>query len=176
MVHTSSWGVTPKETQAPSGFDCGASYKRASLNKELNQGPDLTNSLIGVIMRFRQDNVAIMADFEGMFQQVRVPVRDRNLQRFLWWKDGDIDGPLAEYRMCVHIFGATSSPACANYALRRAAEDGSTKYDAEVVNTVYNNFYIGDLLKSVAGEPEVIKLVKNLRKICHDATIMADLS
>ena len=149
-------------------FDCGANYKGASLNNELNQGPDLTNSLIGVIMRFRQDNVALMADIEGMFQQVRVPVEETDLQRFLWWKDGDIDGPLVEYRMGVHIFGATSSPACANYALRRAAEDGSTKYGAEVVNTVYNNFYMDDLLKSVAGEPEAIKLANNLRKICHE--------
>ena len=35
-------------------FDCASSYKGASLNKVLLQGPDLANSLIGVLLRFRQ--------------------------------------------------------------------------------------------------------------------------
>ena len=149
-------------------FDCGASFKGQSLNKELNQGPDLTNTLVGVITRFRQDYVAIMADIEGMFQQVKVPPRDRDLQRFLWWPNGDLAKPLEEYRMGVHIFGATSSPACANYALHRAAEDGRSMYDQQVINTIYNNFYMDDCLKSVATEEEAVKLASDLRKICSD--------
>lgn len=31
-------------------FDCGASYKGTSLNEQLLQGPDLTSSLVGVII------------------------------------------------------------------------------------------------------------------------------
>ena len=147
-------------------FDCGASFHGQSLNKALNQGPDLTNSLVGVVMRFRQDSVAIMADIEGMFQQVKVPQRDMDLQRFLWWPEGNVELPLEEYRMGVHIFGATSSPACANFALRRAAEDGSTIYHQQVINAIYNNFYMDDCLVSVAQETEAIKLAHDLRKIC----------
>lgn len=37
------------------------------------QDPDLTNSLVGVLTRFRQDRVAFMADIQAMFRQVRVP-------------------------------------------------------------------------------------------------------
>lgn len=47
------------------------------------QGPDLTNSLIDVLLRFRQESIALMADIEGMFHQVRVPMADRRLLRFL---------------------------------------------------------------------------------------------
>ena len=36
-------------------FDCAASYRGVSLNDKLLQGPDLANSLVGVIMRFRQE-------------------------------------------------------------------------------------------------------------------------
>ena len=41
-------------------FDASATYKGVSLNKRLLQGPDLTNNLIGVLCRFRQESVAVM--------------------------------------------------------------------------------------------------------------------
>lgn len=51
--------------------------------------------------------MAIMADVEAMFHQVKVPPEDADLLRFLWWPDGDICKDLVEYRMVVHLFGAT---------------------------------------------------------------------
>lgn len=90
-----------------------------TINKQLIQGPDLTGSLIGVLTRFRLEPVAVMADVEAMFHQVSVPPEDADLLRFLWWPDGDTSKDLVEYRMAVHLFGATSSPSCASYALRR---------------------------------------------------------
>ncbi len=47
-----------------------------SLNTELLQGPDLTNSLVGVLLRFRQEPIAMMADIKSMYYQVRVPRSD----------------------------------------------------------------------------------------------------
>ena len=36
-------------------FDCGAEYNyRKSLNKPIIRSPDLTNLLVGVLMRFRE--------------------------------------------------------------------------------------------------------------------------
>lgn len=78
-------------------FDCAASYRGVSLNQELLQGPDLTSSLFGVMQRFRQERIALMADIKGMFNQVRVPKEDRDLLRFLWWEDGDISKPVQVY-------------------------------------------------------------------------------
>ena len=98
-------------------FDCSARYNGTSLNDQLMQGPDLTNSLVGVLQRFRREPVAIMADIEAMFHQVHVPIQQCDYLRFLWWTDGNINAELEEYQMVVHLFGATSSPSCSNYAL-----------------------------------------------------------
>lgn len=64
-----------------------------------------------------------MCDVEGMFLQVHVAPEHRNFLRFLWWEDGDLDKSPIEYRMKVDLFGAVSSPGCANFALKRAADD-----------------------------------------------------
>ncbi|KAK0131909.1 hypothetical protein N1851_033296 [Merluccius polli] len=75
----------PKKKKLRVVFDCAASYQGLSLNTELLQGPDLTNSLIGVILRFRKEPVGIMSDIKSMFHQVRVAKSDVNCLRFLWW-------------------------------------------------------------------------------------------
>jgi len=53
-------------------FDCGAEFRGESLNKNLLQGLDLTNSLAGVLCRFRENQVGFICDIESMFYQVSV--------------------------------------------------------------------------------------------------------
>ena len=53
-------------------FDCAAKWRGTLLNDQPLQGPDLTQSLVGVLSRFRQERVALMSDVEAMFHQVRV--------------------------------------------------------------------------------------------------------
>ena len=53
-------------------FDCAATYNGISLNSQLLQGPNLMNNLVGVLIRFRQEKIALAADIEAMFNQVRV--------------------------------------------------------------------------------------------------------
>ena len=48
-------------------FDCAAKYRGTSFNDQLLKGPDLTNSILGVLNRFREDSVALSADNECMF-------------------------------------------------------------------------------------------------------------
>ncbi|XP_071490096.1 uncharacterized protein [Diadema antillarum] len=144
-------------------FDCAARYRGTALNDQLLQGPDLTNNLAGVLIRFRQERVAFVADVQGMFHQVKVPVKDRDAMRFPWWRDGDLSKEPTEYRMTVHLFGATSSPSCAGFALRKTAEDALGQFNKEVIDTVLNNFYVDDCLKSVKCRDDAMSLVENLR-------------
>ena len=45
-------------------FDCAAQCNGVSLNDRVLQGPDLTNNLMGVLLRFRELEVAVMADVD----------------------------------------------------------------------------------------------------------------
>ena len=146
-------------------FDCAAKYRGVSLNDVLLSGPDVTNSLIGVLTRFRQERIAVMADIECMYYQVRVPPKDSDVLRFLLWPGNDLESQPEEYQMGVHLFGAVSSPSCANFALRKAADDNSQLFDCEAINTVKRNFYVDDCLKSGPGEEEAIRLTDDLRRL-----------
>jgi len=74
---------------------------------------------------------------------------------------------LADYKMTVHLFGATSSPGCANFALRRAADDNELLIGSEAADTLRRNFYVDDLLKSVDSVSRAIRLVSAVKKMCE---------
>ena len=155
----------PKKGKVQVVFDSAANYKGVSLNTQLVQGPDLTNNLLGVLLRFRERKTAIVADIEAMFHQVRVAPEDADALRFLWWEDGNVDTPPATYKMLRHIFGATDSPCCANFALQKTADDNRTAFPLETAETVKRDFYVDDLLKSVDNTTSAIQLARDLREL-----------
>ena len=65
-------------------FDCNAEYDEVFINKKLMSGPNLTNQTISILVKFREDFVAIMEDIEAMIYQVFVADQYRNLLRFLF--------------------------------------------------------------------------------------------
>ena len=139
-------------------FDCSAKHLGTSLNDQLLQGPDLTNSLVGVLSPFREEQIALMADVEAMFHQVRVRPSECDALRFLWWPDGNLDNEPQEYQMGVHLFGGASSPSCANFALKKTAQDNKNEFDLETIKTVECNFYVDDRLKSVSSKELAVNL------------------
>ena len=49
-------------------FDCAVRFRGTSLNDNLLQGPNHASNLVGVLLRFRSRQVAVMADiYKGMF-------------------------------------------------------------------------------------------------------------
>ena len=91
-------------------FSAAAPIFRASLNRNLLSGPNLTNQLIGILLRFRTEEVAFMDDIEAIFYQVKVPDSQRSFLKYLWWYNTDLNRKLVDYKMGVHVFGGTSSP------------------------------------------------------------------
>ncbi|XP_067944858.1 uncharacterized protein [Watersipora subatra] len=143
-------------------FDCKAVYKGTSLNDHLLPGPDLMNSLFGILCRFRREQVAISCDIQKMFYNFLVAPNDRDYLRFLWYNE---EGQPKTYIMKVHLFGAKSSPAVATYGLRKIATDHSSisKRAAAFIN---RNFYVDDGITSVASETEAVSLIAESREIC----------
>ncbi|XP_022102055.1 uncharacterized protein LOC110985381 [Acanthaster planci] len=146
-------------------FDCAAKHHGQSLNTQTISGPDLTNKLLGVLLRFRQEQVAVLADVRAMFHQVRVSPECRDVLRYLWWPDGDTSREPAVHRMTAHPFGGTWSPSCCSFALRHTAEDNRHEFQPDTVNCVMRNFYVDDCLVSLATEVEAIRVSRELREL-----------
>ena len=140
-------------------FDCSAQFQGESLNKHLLQGPDLTNTLVGVLCRFRKESIAVVCDIEQMFFQFQVSAERRDLLRFLWWENGDLDSDPIEFRMCVHLFGAASSPGCANFGLKQMASDFEEEFGKDVASFVRRDFYVDDGLTSKASVSQAESLI-----------------
>ncbi|KAL0163339.1 hypothetical protein M9458_042735, partial [Cirrhinus mrigala] len=146
-------------------FDCSAKHKGTCLNEHLLNGPDMINNLTGVLVRFRQHQVALMCDIEKMFHQFQVKENDRNYLRFVWWKDGDMNSQPQAYRMTVHLFGAVSSPGCANYGLKHLAKENSSAYPAGS-QFIARDFYVDDGVTSAETVKDAIRLAKEARELC----------
>ena len=75
-----------------------------------------------------------------MFYRFKVKKEYRDYWRFLWWKDSDMTLSSIGCRMTIYIFGAVSSPCCANFALKRLANDNK-----DVVVPPLGDFDMNDL-------------------------------
>lgn len=146
-------------------FDCSAKFSGVSLNDTLLTGPDLINSLIGVLCRFRKESVAITCDIERMFHQFLVTPESRNYLRFLWWEHGELESEPREYRMAVHLFGAASSPGCANFGLKYPAHQHAVDFPT-ASGFIEENFYVDDGLASVLTVKEATKLIIEAQELC----------
>lgn len=61
------------------------------MNDMLLSGPNLKNTLVGVLLMFRWEQIAITADIEQMFFGFKVREDHRNFLRFLWHRENDPD-------------------------------------------------------------------------------------
>ena len=147
-------------------FDCAAKSIGTSINDLIMPGPDLTNLLLDVLLRFRMGKYACTGDIEAMFYQVKVPINDRDYLRFFWWDNGDLDTQPKVYRMTVHLFGACSSPSVANFALKQTALDGVDTFSESACNVVDQNFYVDDCLISEDDLQALIKVTKEVKDLC----------
>ena len=75
-------------------FDSDAKYGGVSLKDVLLSGPDLTDSLLGIILRFRREQVAAIADIQQMFYCFKVNEEHCNYLQFFLHEDNNMDyGP-----------------------------------------------------------------------------------
>lgn len=144
-------------------FDAAAKFAGKSLNDALLSGPDLLQSLFGVLLRFRQHPVALVADIKEMFLQVKIREEDRDSLRFLWRGDRRTGKP-KEYRMTSVIFGAACSPSAAIYVKNRNAEDFREQHP-EAVQAIERNHYMDDYLHSFQTEKEATKIASEVDTI-----------
>ncbi|KAJ8019307.1 hypothetical protein HOLleu_42169 [Holothuria leucospilota] len=164
-------------------FDCASKFKGKSLNDRCMQGPDMMTKLLPVLLRFRQHSIAIQADIEAMYNQVKIPLKDRDALRFLWYRDEK----LSYYRMTSHLFGGVWCASSSTYALRRTVIDPPCG-DPLIRYTVDNSFYVDDCLSSVTSSslakviirelPQTLSLggFKLTKFVANDEKLLAEVS
>ena len=108
-----------------------------------------------------------MCDIKAMFHKVTVDSSHRDYLRFLWWDDENFESDPVEYRMTVHLCGATSSPGCANVALKTTANQYESVCGKEAADFVRKDFYVDDWLKSVAAIERAKSLICSTSLLCQ---------
>nr|XP_012153196.1 PREDICTED: uncharacterized protein LOC105664201 [Megachile rotundata] len=144
-------------------FDAAAVYHGASLNDALLAGPDMFNSLLGSLLRFRQKRIAFTADIKEMFLQIKIRPEDRFAQHFLW-RGMDRTIEPREYVMTSMIFGATSSPCSAQYVKNLNAQEFQSKYP-EAAEAIIKYHYMDDYIDGADTVEEAIKLIEEVTEI-----------
>ncbi|XP_066965452.1 uncharacterized protein [Macrobrachium rosenbergii] len=146
-------------------FDCASNVEGTSLNDLILQGPDMMNSLLGVLVKFRGGLFAYTGDINTMFYQVRVPEHQRDYLRFFWWENSFNEEP-AEFRMAVHLFGACSSPSIANLVLKQTASDFGDGFSEGTRDTVANSFYVDDCLRAKDRQDALLSDLFEVKELC----------
>ncbi|EPB66843.1 integrase core domain protein [Ancylostoma ceylanicum] len=95
-------------------FDASAHYKDSPcLNDVLHQGPLLLPDMVGMLLRFRAHNIAVISDVEKAFLQVRLQELDRDATRCFWVRDFNLPAigeNVVIYRFTRVTFGLNTSP------------------------------------------------------------------
>ena len=61
--------INPNKSKVRVVYDAAARFEETALNKELLQGLQLNNSLVGVLMRFRKDEVTVVCSIEWLAER-----------------------------------------------------------------------------------------------------------
>jgi hypothetical protein len=144
-------------------FNSSASYQGHKLNDYWFKGPDLLNNLFGVVLRFRENEVAISGDISKMYHRVLIPKEDQDVHRFLW-RNLETDREPDVYAKTVLTFGDKPAPAMAQIALRKTAEE-ARETNPEAAKTLLENSYVDDICDSVPNVEKAQQLTTDVDKV-----------
>ena len=156
----------PRKNKTRLVYDASARYGGISLNDILLSGPDLNNYLRAVLLRFREKPIGFAADIESMFSAFKVPPSQRDLLRFYWFGENDPGKDLVAFRSTSHLFGCSSSPAVANFALKYCAslhEDDPLLRPS--IDYIRNSFYVDDGVSSADTTDQAIEILSGAADI-----------
>lgn len=115
--------------------------KNISLNEIQLVGEKLQRDLHEITMRFRRFPIAISADIQKMYRQVKIIPKQWNLQRIFWRKSPK--EPIREYSITRVIYGMASAPHCSVRAMVEGANFFRSQYPG-AVHAIENDFYVDD--------------------------------
>ena len=137
-------------------FNCSLKTRKGpSLNEASYAGINLMKDMLELTMLFRTNHYVYLADVRKAFLMIKLKsIKDRN--RFCFFlKEGD---KLVCYRFTTIIFGFNASPFILNYVIKHHA---SSFPDDHCTDSLLNNFFVDNLVKSHNSEDELVQLYVN---------------
>ena len=130
-----------------------------SLNDCLAKGPCLLNELLGILMRFRQEQFAFIGDISKMFHSIEIPIHDQMTHLF-FWRDMQLDKNPEIFAMTALNMGDKPASAIAQTALRMTAEEAAEEFP-EASEMIMRNSYMDDIPASAESKVAGMKLMKD---------------
>ena len=109
-----------------------------SLNDCLETGPDLINSLMSILIRFRLHRYAFKSDIQKAFLQIEIDESDRDLLRSMWIEDNKV----WVYRFARLPFGLTCAPFILAATLKKHLSDSNISPEDQ--QRILESFYVDD--------------------------------
>lgn len=156
----------PKSQSTPVRIVFNSSQKcdGVSLNGVLAKGPDCyMNNLLGLLLRWREENVAVVGDIRKMFHSVKLETLEQHCHRFIW-RELDASRKPSVYVMLRVNMGDTPAPAICTEALYKTAE----KFGDEcprAAGMIASSTYVDDIVDSFCDRELANDVVKNVEEI-----------
>ncbi|UYV73009.1 hypothetical protein LAZ67_10001506 [Cordylochernes scorpioides] len=143
-------------------FDASAKTSTGlSLNDLLYCGPKLQD-IFNILIKFRTYQIALTADIEKMYRQIRLNPADCCFQRILW--RASPNEPIKEYQLATVTYGTTSAPYLAIKTLKTLAYDEQKQFP-QASKAILTNFYVDDMLSGANSVEEAKDLIIQLNQI-----------
>lgn len=139
--------------------DTGISYNDIQL-----VGPTIQDDIYSLLLRFRKYRIALTADIEKMYRQVKLNPNQHQLQRILW-RNMDNE-PLKCYELNTVTFGMASAPFLPIRCLKQVALDNQTIYPT-ACESILNDFYVDDLLTGANNITDAISLKTSIELVLN---------
>jgi len=156
----------PKSQTTPVRIVFNSSQKSdgMSLNGVLAKGPDgYMNNLLGLLLRWRENPVAVVGDIRKMFHSVKLNPIEQHCHRFLW-RDLDVTRKPDVYIMLRVNMGDTPAPAICTEALYKTAKKFADDCP-RAAQLIVKSTYVDDVIDSFVSKDEASHIVQMAEQI-----------
>lgn len=132
------------------------------LNDSLSTGPNLTQDLLGVLMRYLKHRITLLANIEKSFPQVVIHEKHRDALRFSWTM-GSSNRPTT-FSPTRNHFGFASSSFILPVCIQILLEWYRATYP-ETTEAICRSYYADDVATGASSEEEAERLYREMEEI-----------
>ena len=121
--------------------------------------------IFDLLLRFRTQPVALIADIEKAFLMIKVKEADQEVLRFLWYDDVTKEKPeLKAYNFTRVVFGVSPSPYLLNATINKHLEQFEDNL-GETVDKIRSLIYVDDVIAGFQDVAKAFQFFKDSRHI-----------